>query len=815
MAKRLGGMAVMAAIWASSAWADTIAVPAPGLPRDKPATFVYMLDAPLTGTGALAVEWTDVHGRIVERRSQPVTLTGGQSVDFSLDLRRARAIKNTVRARLTLDAAPSSGPIGKHQASAEATFIATPDDDPWRTYQVIMWQGRDAAQYAALKKIGISAGMVIPWRADPGQEMTSPHIAAMLQNDMRWYLENSATDFYAAYHRWTPGKPVNWLYEEARRLYRANPQDIAARIREPSLEDPAWRAIVAERMRRVVAIHAPYAPLYYSLADEPGIADLSANWDFDFGPLSLAGFRDWLRGEYKTLDALNRQWGTRHASWDAIVPPTTTEAMRRKDQNYSAWSDFKDWMNQSFADSVRHGVEAVHAASPQALAALEGMQVPGWGGYDYTRVTQALDLTEIYDFGGNNDIARSMNSRAIQILSSFVGNKGEAHRLWQHWMRGGRGALLWDDDDTVVDVKAEIGPRGLALAASFRERRAGLGALLIASERQIDPIALVYSPASYRARWMLDYRHLGDRWIERDAEREHEDATALRTATTGFLASIRGAGFQPYFIADRDLEQKLAGPGAPKVLILPHVLALSDAAAAAIRNFAAGGGIVVADIVPGDFDQHVRKRAGPVLADLFKKGNLLEPGSVDAMRRTTAAAGLKPVMVADGYELVRYRNGDTTILAILPLAPGKGGGTVRIDLADQAHVTDIRGGRGLGPTTGIDLAVPDEGPLLLALSAAANAGPAIEAPSKASAGETVRVTLRPGAGGNPILRLDVLDPAGGRNEAYSRVLAAGEKAVAIPFAVNDPAGPWTIRVTEILTGRSAEARIDLAPARTP
>ncbi|MBL8704649.1 MAG: beta-galactosidase [Rhodospirillales bacterium] len=831
MAKHLRTLALLAAWWPASSLADRIEVPAPGLARDRPASFTYHLDQPQTGTGMLAIEWSDVHGRVVERRRQPVTLTGGASIEFTLDLRRAAAMKNTVSAELTLDAIRVSGAAARHAGAAKADFIATPDDDPWRDYQVIMWHGRTAEQYAGLKAIGISAGMVIPWRADPGQEMTSPHIAAMLQNDLRWYIENSATDFYAAYHRWTPGKPVNWLYEEARRLYRANPQDLAARIREPSLEDPAWRATVAERMHRIVGIHRPYAPLYYSLADEAGIADLSANWDFDFGPQSLAGFRDWLRGRYGTLAALNRQWGARHASWDAIVPPTTTEAMRRRDQNYSAWSDFKDWMNVSFAEAVRHGRDAVRGADPRALAAIEGTQVSGWGGYDYARLAPTVDLIEIYEVAGNVDVMRSFNPTAVRIKTSFDPPATEEFWLWQHWLRGGRGALLWDEDHSFVDQAGKPGPRGQGHAAQFRELRDGLGALLINADQQVDPIAVLYSPPSFRARWMLDYRHLGHRWIERDAEREHEDPTALRTATSGFLAAVRGAGYQPYVIDEAAVEQGLVGANAPKVLVLPHVLALSDAAAAAIGRFVAGGGRVVADIVPGEFDQHVRRRSAPILADLFnsESATLVDPaghpGAVAALRRSAAAAGLAPYAAltddrgqpTTGVELVRYTSGEATILAILPLAQGPQG-TLRIALPGRANVHEARKGVDHGAVDRLSVALPDRSPAILVSSPRAPAAPTLSVPARITAGTSAALAIEPAiASGRSVIRFAVIDPSGRRHLAYSGnlVLPSGRASHSIPFAVNDPPGRWTIRATEILTGRSAEAVIDLAPARTP
>jgi hypothetical protein len=41
----------------------------------------------------------------------------------------------------------------------------------------------------------------------------------LLANDLRWYLENIATDFYSPYHKWSGDRPVNWRFLEVKRPY--------------------------------------------------------------------------------------------------------------------------------------------------------------------------------------------------------------------------------------------------------------------------------------------------------------------------------------------------------------------------------------------------------------------------------------------------------------------------------------------------------------------------------------------------------------------------------------------------------------------
>ena len=105
--------------------------------------------------------------------------------------------------------------------------------------------------------------------------------------------------------------------------------------------------------------------------------------------------------------------------------------------NVSAWGDFKEWMDEAFSRAVRAGSDAVHAANPSALAAIEGAQIPGWGGYDYSRLVHAVDVMEIYDFGNNVEIARDMNPALIRLSTMSAADPGAAASVWRQVLLGG------------------------------------------------------------------------------------------------------------------------------------------------------------------------------------------------------------------------------------------------------------------------------------------------------------------------------------------------------------------------------------------
>ena len=63
------------------------------------------------------------------------------------------------------------------------------------------------------------------------------------------------------------------------------------------------------------------------------------------------------------------------------------------------------------------GRGCIREGDPHAYVAIGGGQMPGWGGYDYARITKALTAIEPYDIGRNVDIIHSLNP-AMPILST-------------------------------------------------------------------------------------------------------------------------------------------------------------------------------------------------------------------------------------------------------------------------------------------------------------------------------------------------------------------------------------------------------------
>lgn len=562
-----------------------------------------------------------------------------------------------------------------------------------------MWQEHTPAEVAGLARLGFTATKL----RGTGGIIDPSELAERQASGLPWYVENIATDFLSPYHRYTPGKPVTWLFEAAKARRRSDPSDISVFFREPGLSDPVWLATIEARLEKVVRAQAPFRPLFYNLADEPGIGDLAAAWDADVSPTSLSAMRQWLRTQYPDLAALNRQWGTAFADWSAVVPELTDAAMQRTDDNYSAWADFKAWMDVAFARALRTGTEAVHRADPTALAALEGGQTPGWGGYDYSLLAPAVDVMEIYDHGNAAELARAFKPGLIQLRTSYTRGPREHHAAWRHLVRGGRGMIVWDGEGDVVDANGDPGARGEDIRDLVRSLRV-VAPVLMASAPAPDAVAVLYSHASFRTRWMLDQRVRGAAWSDRSAAREYED-NAWRASRRQVLQRLAEIAVQPRLVSSAMVEEGVLRADGLRVLILPHAIALSQREVDEIAAFAGRGGVVLADTEPGVFDEHSRRRLTPLPEGLVAlpevmmlQGGESDPHALATLRALLETAGVRPRaelrgadgLHATGLDVQWLRSDGSTILALQSLSPWRTPGQVKVRLAAPAAVEDLR-----------------------------------------------------------------------------------------------------------------------------
>ena len=840
-----------------------LTLPSSTLDRTGEVPVLFHLSQGFTGHAILHVHWTDSYGRVVQDKTVSADLLDETQVAFSLDLSRAIAMKNHLQVDLSLNGKDIKGAAYTTQETAEADFIARPRYTGWKDYVIVMWQDYPSNLLPELNKLGVNAGI---WSGS-GKQLGHPDF--LINDNMRWYVESLATDYYAEYHRWRVDRPVGWSFVQAKELYKEDPSSLEAFKRHPSFWDPYWRKLVHDRGVAIAKLNEPYRPYFYSLSDESGIAELEAAWDFDFSDQSLVPMRRWLQQQYGSLGALNQEWGTNFTNWNLVMPPTTNQAMKQPGDNFASWADFKEWMDISYANALKMGADAIREGDPHAYVAVGGGQMPGWGGYDYARLTKALTAIEPYDIGRNIDIIHSLNPSMPIVTTSFATGPWEKHRVWYELLHGNRGLIIWDNEDPTkmfVLKDGEPGPRGKEDGPYFNEIRDGEGALIINSHRIDNRIAIHYSQPSLRTQWMLERRPDGDAWMTRSPAYERSSNIFMRLRES-WCNLIEDEGWQPDFVSYDQVEQGALLKRGYHVLVLPESSSLSPVEANAIREFVAGGGVAIADGMPGTYDQHSKKLPVSSLADLFGGPNS-EPVNVhkfgngkaillntditsylqdrlngkeksvhEMVEQLLRSNGVHPDFAVEdvtGHSVVGvdahvYANGGVRIIAlesnpqlrVNELGPADFRSnerfekpvTVQLHLPNAMYLYDTRAHKALGEKKQIALTVDPYDPTILVASDTPLPEMQVSVPDHIERGSVADVAVHatPAQADVSIFHVDVLDPQGNHILYYSGNLIArqGGGVHSIPFAANDIPGKWTVIVRDLMSGQSVQQTVNV------
>ena len=482
---------------------------------------------------------------------------------------------------------------------------------------MILWHadGASPARLAAARRLGVTAARVFGARA----ELSDAALAAELGRaaaparaaGLSIYLENIATDFYAAYHRWRPDRPVSFAFDQVQARHQSDRADPSVFMREPSLSDPVWLARIAARLAAHARAARPARPLFYSLGDETGIADLAAAWDFDRSPASLAAFRAWLRRQYGSLAALNAEWGTGFADWDAVRPLTTDAALARSLTAISPPGPISGLDGRRLRDALRAGTGALHAATPPPAPASRARRRRAPAATTISGWPLRSTCMEISDGAPPARLARALNPALVPLTTIGGGGGGDAAPVVagaarRRPRRGavGPAAASWsatDGDARAARARAGAAARRAARPGRRRPARRPAAA---------GPVAILYSPASFRAGWLLDRRAEAARgadWSRRRAETKSRTTRRLRGTAPGG----RGAG------ASRPGAAWLTPVDAGRRrLARRHARAAAAAGAGAVgrrawqlRASPPRGGRC-SPTAPGGFDAHGRRRAG-------------------------------------------------------------------------------------------------------------------------------------------------------------------------------------------------------------
>jgi hypothetical protein len=378
--------------------------------------------------------------------------------------------------------------------------------------------------------------------------------------------------------------------------------------------------------------------------------------------------------------------------------------------------------------------------------------------------------------------------------------------------------VIWDGENDYVRPDGALGPSGQAIAATYRELRAGIPAQFIASHAALGEVAILSSLPSLRAEWIL-------------ARQAETTSWALRTMDDDFGPSpwrhsldMAADGLAHLGVPVRYLSPEMLDTSVPddvKLLVLPRSAVLSDASAQAIAGFVARGGVVLADGTPGVFDGHIRQRPTPALAAIAGQivpGAFLQSSDIAAVQSALlpvlAQAGVMRSIVLhapDGKPITDvtariWRNGNVTLLGLQrdynePATTEK----VVLNLPTAQHATDLRRRADLGSSASFALELGPLVPTILALCDAALPPVQVAGPEHLVAGSVGEFQLSRPGGQDGVVHVELREPAG-QVLGHNVVMQGGAGVYPAVFA---GPGRYVLRSVDILTGVVAERRVEV------
>jgi len=212
---------------------------------------------------------------------------------------------------------------------------------------------------------------------------------------------------------------------------------------------------------------------------------------------------------------------------------------------------------------------------------------------------------------------------------------------------------------------------------------------------------------------------------------------------------------------------------------------------------------------------YMNGRSDSVRALMLK---VLGPAGVTPQVRIVRKQDGRPV---GACEIVRFRDGGIEYVCILRdhRVAGVRNERVVIHLPREVEVVDVRSGKPLGRRDVLETDLAPGDPKIFALLPGPAQAVRVDPASRVvRAGGTVGFVLRLGTGsgnlrGTHCLRLELEDASGKVRPYYVRkvLTQTANTRVELSLALNDPAGEWRVRVTDVTTGRTGTARFRVAP----
>lgn len=383
---------------------------------------------------------------------------------------------------------------------------------------------------------------------------------------------------------------------------------------------PAYRE-AARRITRVLAER---------YADHPALAMWHLHNEYgtvSYGPVTDVAFRAWLRERYGDLDTLNRTWNTAfwsqvYSDWEDLLAPQRTQYLH----NPLHVLDFKRFSADMLLQCLRDQLAIVRELAP-AVPVTTNFMLPTWHHYDEWAFASELDTVSIDHYVEDGphgdahaafgaDLARSFGGgrpwllmeQATTLVYDYAGGRmlvkepGRMRRnTYQYLARGAMGSLFFQWRSPPVGAEffhSAMVPHTGPDTRAFREIQQ-LGAELDGiADAVADPDAGRVVDARVAIVWS------SDAWWASETPMMPSDDVAFLPAVRRVHTALWDQGVVVDVVApDGDLASY-------DVVLVPSLIAVSDAQAALFGQFVHDGGHLAIWHLAGTTDERLRVRRG-------------------------------------------------------------------------------------------------------------------------------------------------------------------------------------------------------------
>ncbi|MEU1891392.1 beta-galactosidase [Streptomyces pristinaespiralis] len=355
-------------------------------------------------------------------------------------------------------------------------------------------------------------------------------------------------------------------------------------------------------------------------------------------------FRRWLRERYKTLDALNEAWGTAFWSqgyddWDEIIPPRRAQYLR----NPACTLDFRRFTSDALLECYVAERDVVAAHTPQLPVTTNFM--PFWTGQDAWRWAEEEDVVSVDVYPDPRDPLGGQYGAMIQDMT-----RSQARGPW----------MLMEQAAGPVNFRGvnHPKPRGLNRLWSLQAVARGADAVCYFQWRQSRQgsekfHSAMVTHAGEQGRTYQEIKRIGadlagigeqvagagvpadvvilhdwDSWWAGGQEGRLSTGLDYPTVVRAWHRALWDAGLTTDFAhPEHDLS-------AYRLVVVPHLYLLTDAAVDNLVGHVRGGGTLVSGFLTGTADGDDRIRPGGMderLRNLFGIATVhewwpLEPG---------------------------------------------------------------------------------------------------------------------------------------------------------------------------------------------